>query len=247
MENAPEVQPEQVGSDSAVYEKAAEGHPSGKWWRLGVAGYLAVAVALVTGVGIGAAIWVPQVVTAQAESSDALAERDQAIEANEDSPAETAAPEPSADEPTRSERGNIVKKVGEVGEIGDSPEVEFTVTGITVDPVCTREYAQASKYGHFVKLDFDITTTKDAEGDFGLSFWKWINADGTTANADPSTGNGSACLPEAETVPRSIGPAEKVSGSVILDVPSTEGFLVLNPSYGVSTGFESWEWAVPAQ
>ena len=43
-------------------------------------------------------------------------------------------------------------------------------------------------------------------------------------------------------LPSTIGPGERATGKVILDVPSTEGILVYNEAMDSSLG---WEWEIP--
>ncbi|MBK0421568.1 hypothetical protein JD292_05730 [Leucobacter sp. CSA2] len=153
-------------------------------------------------------------------------------------------------DPHLSERGNPIKRVGEVAALGqnEADEVSFTVTKITLDPTCSGEYPQEPKNGHFIRLDVQVESTKQGTGDFDFAFWKWIRPDGTTANVDPGQdGNGYMCLADSESLPRYIGPAEKATGSIVLDVPDTHGTLIAQPSYAGMTGAWHWEWAVPAE
>lgn len=56
----------------------------------------------------------------------------------------------------RSERGSLIKTVGQQFGVGNdpaNPEANFVVTAITVDPACTGPNAKAPENGHFVKLD----------------------------------------------------------------------------------------------
>lgn len=154
--------------------------------------------------------------------------------------AETAAPA----EPVISERGNLVKTVGQYFGLestdGSGSAADAYVTGITVDPTCTGASAQASENGHFVKVDLDITTFAGLNRPMmpNAANWKVIAADGTTFNGDVGTVSARLCLNDAEQVPDQVGPGEKVLGSVILDVPTTTGVLIYqdNPE-------ASWEWA----
>lgn len=173
----------------------------------------------------------------------------------EKDPAKAPSVEPVApteskkDEPARSDRGNLIKEVGQPAGIGPldggGPNtVDFVITNITVDAACTNEFAQTPMNGHFIRVDMDVTTTSEFDGLFMVQtngVWKWVDANGTTANSDPATGSGYMCLNDAEMLPDTIGTGEKATGAVVLDVPTTEGFLVF--SQGPDAG---WEWAVPA-
>lgn len=158
--------------------------------------------------------------------------------------AETEAPE----ELPRSERGNLIKEVGEKAGIEyDRPgqnEIDFTIQAITPDPSCSAEYAQAPENGHFFRIDMDLVSTPEFDDHFVIAeqgAWKWIDANGTTANADPVSVAGMMCLAQNEQLPQYMGTGEKVTGSVVLDLPTTEGTLVFEPVYGLG-----WEWEVPA-
>ncbi|WP_202380873.1 hypothetical protein [Leucobacter chromiireducens] len=207
-----------------------------------------ISVAAVSGLVLGGSAGVMLGTTAQSSAGHETAKSDSSQETDA-TPTTGPVEEEQTPSPAVSKRGNLIKRVGERGGIGDSEplEVEFLVTGITVDPECTGEYPQPSKNGHFVKLDFEVATSSEAQGEFGFAFWKWIRPDGTTANADPGQdGNGYMCLAAGEQLPHYIGPGESVTGSVVLDVADPEGTLVAQPAYAGSTGSWTWEWAVPA-
>jgi hypothetical protein len=148
-----------------------------------------------------------------------------------------------------SPRGNLVKEVGEpasvTGNEGRGVElIAFNVTDIEVDPKCPAPYATKPENGHFVALTMEAKT--GAEPDFskdlynGVSFhpgsWKMIASNGTTVN-EISTGAAFGCFEEQDMMPSQIGPAEKVSGKIVFDVPDTAGTLVY--SLYEQTG---WEW-----
>lgn len=165
----------------------------------------------------------------------------------------TAEASPSADQET-SPRGNLVKKIGQPAGIHalDDPSknvVTYVVKAIEVDPVCTASYAQAPENGHFIAVDMEVETaaepgfTEVMYGPINISphSFKMIDANGTTVNTVAS-GPAYGCLPQAEMLPSTIGPGERVTGKVILDVPSTKGTLVYNESIDPSLG---WEWKIP--
>ncbi|UOQ58134.1 DUF4352 domain-containing protein [Leucobacter allii] len=173
-------------------------------------------------------------------------------------PKESPAPEVEAveeepvaeptDTPPMSERGNLIKKLGETAGVvyndDDVNDVELVIKSIVVDAPCTAEYALPSERGHFIRVDMDVVTTPNYPNTVlaqSNGSWKWIDANGTTANSDPATGTGYSCLADGERLPDRIGAGERVTGSVVLDVPTTEGTLVLSLDGG--TG---WEWVVPA-
>jgi hypothetical protein len=157
----------------------------------------------------------------------------------EPTPTQTAAP--------TSERGNLVKNIGDTFSITpeDSDEIlaAFTVTGITVDPECTGEFAEEAENGHLVKIDIEGQTEPTmTDGDFYFGGWRVIAENGTTFNGNTSTVATYSCLPDEQLLPVSIGPGERVAGSVVLDVPTASGVVVLP-----IVGNNGWEWVYPAE
>lgn len=157
------------------------------------------------------------------------------------SPSPSQTPEDTSDEPAKSERGNLIKNVGDVFGLGTSDEsvASFVVTKITVDPQCTSEFAEAPEHGHFVRLDIEGETTADLPGElyFAGGSWTAIADNGTTFNGDPWSYTAVTCVDDVDRFPSIIGPGERVAGAVILDVPTPTGVLVLSPEPGLG-----WEW-----
>ena len=162
----------------------------------------------------------------------------------------TASPAPTATKAPRSPRGALIKKVGEPAQIlvkegSDGWALNFTVTGIEVDPVCAPDTTPPEN-GHFVAISIEATTApepvfSDVLDMVNFGSWKVIAPNGTTVNNVTSHASYS-CLPAAERIPSMIGAAEKVTGKVVLDVPDTAGTLV--HSQGSSAG---WEWEYGAE
>lgn len=161
-------------------------------------------------------------------------------------------PTPTSSEPARSARGNIIKKFGQpAGRF--NPEnnkqlVNFTINSAAIDPPCTGPAPQPAENGHFVILDAIIETLPElAEAQipqFDLSphNFKFVGANGTTYNGSLTSGASYGCLPDNEILPiNGVGPAEKVTGKIVLDVPETTGTLVFKPMGGSGSG---WEWAL---
>lgn len=164
----------------------------------------------------------------------------------------SATPSASAATPTAkmSDRGYLMKEVGQVAsettEEGKTT-VEFKVKDIDLKLECTGEYAGKADNGHLVGIKMDVHTTKDLyDPDYpGMTFlgghpgnWKFISKDGTTFNGQLGTGGAGVCLKDTQTLPESIGPAQKATGWVVVDLPSTKGTLILELSGGVG----GWEW-----
>jgi len=161
-----------------------------------------------------------------------------------------AASAPATEGPKKSPRGNFIKAVGDAGWMvnpAGKKTAIFTINSITIDPPCTGPYPQPAEKGHFVILDASIETTPDlAESSyqkFDLSphGWQFVGANGTTYNGSLTSGASYGCLADSEILPiNGIGPAEKVTGKIVLDMPATTGTLVFKPMGGAAGG---WEWA----
>lgn len=181
--------------------------------------------------------------------SDSVAETDTGPNASA-SVISTPPASPSAPAAEVSDRGYLIKEVGQVSsemtEEGKTT-VKFTVKDIDLNLKCTGQYAGKADNGHLVGVKMDIQTTKALyDPDYpGMTFlgghpsnWKFISKDGTTFNGQLGTGGAGVCLKETQTLPDSIGPAQKATGWVVVDLPSTKGTLILEGSGGVG----GWEW-----
>jgi hypothetical protein len=157
----------------------------------------------------------------------------------------------TAAESTKSSRGNLVKKVGEGASVTDKDKTvaSFVVKSIQMDPKCTNPSAMPSKNGHFVALEVSMQTdpalAESVNPQFGLAgyAWKAIAANGTTFNGDLMSFESMMCLPEAENFPSALGPGEKATGKIILDVPTPTGILVHKQGFMTA----GWEWQYPAK
>lgn len=160
---------------------------------------------------------------------------------------DTPSPEPTEDQASAagtSPRGNLIKRVGEVFGFGDSIDAldaSFVVTSITVDPGCTGEFAESPENGHFVRIDIEgETSSAFADQMYFSGTWKVIAENGTTFNGNPDSLAAWSCLADAEMIPSVVGPGERVAGSMVLDVPTASGVIVLD-----MTGQGGWEWEYP--
>lgn len=164
------------------------------------------------------------------------------------SSSEAASPESSLISDVN-DRGNIELELGDEAVVtskeDDKTVYSFKVNSFEIDPQCTEEFAQPSENGHLVKVNIDVVTsdakTMDDSYYSSLNFsgfgWKYIAANGTTFNGNLGSTATFSCLPQTELLPASIGPAEKVTGSVLLDVPATDGTLVYEDS-ALGSGWE---------
>lgn len=154
---------------------------------------------------------------------------DETDEAEPEEATPEATPEDDATESiygdgSRSERGHLLKEVGQTAALGsdlDSVAVSFTVTDIETNFTCTSSFSEPPQNGNFIALSLDIQTTPElADPDMGGSFWisehdfTVLGPDGTREN--DSVGNAYFCLEQSEQVPVDIGPGETVSGKMFL-------------------------------
>jgi hypothetical protein len=153
-----------------------------------------------------------------------------------------------APDTSKSARGNIIKKVGEGMSItdtlnGDKEVVNFVVNSIA--PItCTEKYAQPAKNGNLMAVDVTVETKPELANaimkTFSLSSYdfKFVSANGTTFNGDLG-GSTYGCLPEAATFPMAgMGPGEKITAKVVIDVPEPSGVLVLKAPMSNTNGWE---------
>lgn len=141
-----------------------------------------------------------------------------------------------------------MKKVGEPARILTEEgsrdwALNFAITDIQLDPVCTGSYMDAAPNGRLLAISIEAATAPEPEFSkavgsvsFNPHSWKVIASNGTTVNAVTSPASDS-CLTEAERLPSMIGAAEKVVGKIVLDVPDTTGTLVYS-----NGGGSGWEW-----
>lgn len=152
---------------------------------------------------------------------------------------------------TKSTRGNLVKTVGEGASVTDKDKTvaSFVVNSIQVDAPCTNQYAQPSENGHFVALNVSMETdpalAESVNPQFGLAgyAWKAVAENGTTFNGDIMTASSFMCLNDEERLPSALGPGEKATGTLILDVPTATGVLVHKQGFMPA----GWEWEYPAK
>lgn len=170
------------------------------------------------------------------------------VEAINGTPA-AAAPAATATEAPKSERGNLIKKLKEPAGMSSSTGtgkqiVNFTIDSIKVDAPCTGAYPQPATNGHLAVVAITAQTTpelgKEAykKFDVSASSFKFIAANGTTFNGNLGSMGSYSCLPDDQEFPMGgMGPAEKVTAKVVLDVPAAHGTLVFTPPF-VEAGWE---------
>lgn len=155
----------------------------------------------------------------------------------------------SSDQSTRSERGHIVKQVGEPIEIVDDATQEsvltFVVSDIVVDPVCEGEHSGTPTNGVFLQVDIDVVATSEFEGYFIIGVggnWQWVDTKGNVTDVELGSFEAYLCQRDEQRLPVSVEQGEHVTGSLILDVTTREGTLVYADHLG-----SGWEWEVPVR
>lgn len=161
---------------------------------------------------------------------------------------------PTKPEIKKSTRGNIVKEPGQPAGIADQNGeqiVNFTINSITTGASCTGPYPQPAENGHLTVLDVTVETMPELANtpngpssfDINAAMFKFVGTSGTTFNGSLGTMGAYSCLPDEETIGNNgagIGPGEKVTGKLVLDLPETAGILVFQ-SY-LTSGNGGWEY-----
>jgi hypothetical protein len=153
-----------------------------------------------------------------------------------------------------SERGNIPKLVGQkagiLSEDGETRLVTFTVTRIVSDPQCRNAEPPAPSNGHYVEVDLEVITTAELGADgqgntvtFAPGNWFYYPPDspGLIAGGINAIGSEDHCELSVPPLPDRIGPAQTVTGSVLLDVAPGSVYLAYAPQNECGCG-SAWEW-----
>lgn len=167
---------------------------------------------------------------------------------------QTSSAPPADPAAKKSPRGNIIKEVGQAAGITDQDGktlVNFSINSITPLPACTGSYPTPAENGSYVVLDIAVETFPElGTSEYGVqtfdinpAMFKFVGASGTTYNGNLGTMGAYSCLPDTESIGNNgggIGPAEKVTGKMVLDVPEATGTLVYK-SY-LTSGNGGWEY-----
>ncbi|WP_138758370.1 hypothetical protein [Modestobacter altitudinis] len=160
---------------------------------------------------------------------------------------DASAPTTSAsDDPPTSERGNLVKTLGQEGGVFNPDESElvftFALDAARADPTCDSGFASPPANGHYLALDLRYATSPNLPEDYFI-YWaardfRFIGADGVTVtNVE---GQGFSCS-ISQIGQELLQPGSQYRGTLILDVPETHGILIYAPAWGNKVG---WEWAL---
>ena len=79
---------------------------------------------------------------------------------------------------------------------------------------------------------------QDPYPSLSFSEYGWVAFDADDKRVNDPIGNGPYCMATSDQLPYDIGPAQSVSGWVVLDVPTEHGSVAL--TMGAPTG---WEWS----
>ncbi|NWL35120.1 hypothetical protein [Paenarthrobacter nitroguajacolicus] len=165
-----------------------------------------------------------------AEASDAP------ITAPTAAPVTTPKSTPTPTGKAKSIRGNFIAELGDIGSFSNQSTKKVT-TKFTVDSIldvqCTQPYSRPADNGRLITVALTVETTPDLADDTNPNFritshdFKFIAASGTTFNGNLGSVATYSCIDDALTFPSGgMGPAEKVAGSVVLDLPPGPGTLV---------------------
>ncbi|WP_280265325.1 hypothetical protein [Nocardia wallacei] len=147
--------------------------------------------------------------------------------------------------PAKSQRNNVVKRVGEssgIGRAGEQPVVSWTVTSVTVDPTCTKSIAELPENGHFVVVTMEAETSPAFEyaalpgGFHPMNNWAIVDADGVS-QPHPSTTAATHCLDL--DFPPQLAPGSRYSFHLVFDSRTPTGVLTFVPTLGAG----GWEWS----
>lgn len=179
---------------------------------------------------------------------------DAAAETTTAPPSQTAEPEEAAEteettepspQPPESERGYLLKEIGEeAGLTGYDDEnlVSFTVDAIERDPECSSAYSEKPANGHYLAITVTAQTFPELaeyeSGSISFSEWNWEAYSAESVRLNDPVGNGYTCLSTGEMLPADIGPGQKVTGKIMLDVADLHGTVAF-----VAYGYIGWEWS----
>jgi hypothetical protein len=165
-------------------------------------------------------------------------------------PSPTPTPTPTG--PKTNERGNVVKKVGEVAYLtnaeGKPSGLQFKVTSIK-RAVCDANYPLNIK-GTPLAVTLEVVTTPDFRGaydtqenptvSFDPNLWRGYAANGTRMNKVAGDVSYGCFTDPSKFLPMSISKGEKVSGTLVFDVATPTGSIAYSVS-DFNTG--GWEYA----
>jgi hypothetical protein len=163
-------------------------------------------------------------------------------------PASTPKPTPTEDKDLSS-RGNLIMTPGTFGTISDqytnTLHAKFAVNSIAPIECVPQPYSSVypPENGALIAVDITAETTpelaKASNPHLSISSYdfKYIAENGTTFNGNLGSVATYSCIDDSQIFPsRGLGPNEKVTAKIILDVPAPHGTLVMMGNWG--KGFE---------
>ncbi|MDR6685812.1 hypothetical protein J2Y41_001367 [Arthrobacter sp. 1088] len=168
--------------------------------------------------------------------SESAKASDEPVTAPTATPVATPKSTPSPTGNAKSARGNFIAGLGDIGTFSNQSSkkvtTKFTVDSI-LDTVCTEPYSRPAENGRIIAVAMTVETTPELAQDsfpkhlVSAHDFKFIAANGTTFNGSLGTTATYSCIDDALEFPSGgMGPAEKVSASVVLDLPPGAGTLV---------------------
>ena len=134
------------------------------------------------------------------------------------------------------------------------PSIQFSITGITVDPTCTEdpELVLSPNNGQFIAVTMTFTTAADYASQLSTGGLLLVSPtdfvgylpDGTSVNGSDA---GLSCVPEAEQLPDGIPAGATTTATMILDMSPTATSITYSPVgvTGLDTSQTFWEWSIP--
>lgn len=149
-------------------------------------------------------------------------------------------PTPSPTE-TRSDRGNLVFRVGDDVSLSDYSGADWAtlrLEKVSSKVKCTEPYQEpVAKGNKLVAMTFSAKTEASPSGDadslwMGAFAWKFYDDNGVTYNGELSSDATYYCFPEKKMLPSEMGPGEKATGVVLVEVPDLKG-TVAHEDFGI--------------
>jgi len=153
----------------------------------------------------------------------------------------TTTPPSTSPPPTQAPPTDVTLAVGQHYDVLDpSGGTAYTivVNRVVADVPCTAPAKVPPEHGHLVGVKLKVITGADPAGkpqSFAPTDFQFVGADGTPVT-DVATKSAATCLKAADEFPTApVGADQKVTGTVVLDVPATTGTLAYRPASGLTS------------
>jgi hypothetical protein len=110
-----------------------------------------------------------------------------------------------------------------------------TIESVSPDLACTEPASTPPANGHLIAVQVRVTTGSNLSAVGGAptvraSDFRFLGPDGVLTKA--GTPSADSCLPDATSFPTGpLAAGQKLTGTVVLDVPATTGTIVFTPAY----------------